>query len=156
MNINMTLIGQSIVFIVFVWFCMKFVWPPIMNALMERKKQIADGLEAAERGQRELKLADKRAIDVIKEARQRASEIINQAEKRAGAIHDESKESAKDEAERIFHAAQGEIELEINRAREELRQSVAELAVSGARKILKKEIDATAHARLLEDVAKQL
>ena len=156
MNINMTLIAQSIVFIVFVWFCMKFVWPPIMNALMERKKQIADGLEAAERGQRELKLAEKRSIDVIKDAKQRASEIINQAEKRAGEIHDESKESAKADAERIVLAAQGDIELEINRAREELRQSVAELVVSGARKILKKEIDAKAHAQLLDDVAKQL
>jgi F-type H+-transporting ATPase subunit b len=148
MNINLTLIAQSIVFIVFVWFCMKFVWPPIMNALMERKKQIADGLEAAERGQREFRLAEKRSIDVIKEAKQRASEIINQAEKRAGEIHDESKESAKADAERIVHAAQGDIE--------ELRQSVAELVVSGARKILKKEIDAKAHAQLLDDVAKQL
>lgn len=156
MNINLTLIGQSIVFIAFVAFCMKFVWPPIMAALAERKKQIADGLAAGEKGKHELQLAEKRAIDILKEAKQRATGIIALAEKRASEIHEESKESAKVKAARIIQAAQDEIDMEINRAREKLRTSVSQLAIAGARQILKKEIDAKTHAQLLDQVAKQL
>lgn len=156
MNINMTLIGQTIVFIVFVAFCMKFIWPPIIAALAERKKQIVDGLAAAERGRHELELAEKRAVGVIKDAKQRATDIISQAEKRAIGINEESKESARAEAERIILAAQGEIDMEINRAREKLRTSVSKLAIVGARQILKKEIDARVHDRLLDEVAEQL
>lgn len=156
MNLNATLIGQSITFFIFVWFCMKFVWPPITNALAERKKKIADDLAAAEKGRHEQELAEKRAIKVIKEAKDKAQEIINHAEKRGNEISDEAKEKAKVEADRVVEAAKGEIEQESNRAREDLRTAVAELAVAGAAKILEKEIDAKVHADMVDKLVKQL
>ena len=156
MNINLTLIGQSITFVVFVWFCMKYVWPPIMNALEERKKKIADGLAAAERGEHEMALARKRATEELHEAKQQAQEIINLAHKRAGEIVDEAKEQARAESERILAAANAEIEQEANRAREHLRQEVASLAVAGASRLIKKEIDAKANEALLKDLVAQL
>lgn len=156
MNINLTLIGQSITFIVFVWFCMKFVWPPIMNALEQRKKKIADGLAAAERGAHEKELAEKRAAETLHEAKQKAQEIINQAQKRANEIVEEAKDNARGEAERIVAAANAEIEQEVNRAREQLRGQVVSLAVAGAGKVLKKEIDVKANEQLLQDLVAQL
>ncbi|MGD8407940.1 MAG: F0F1 ATP synthase subunit B [Thiohalophilus sp.] len=156
MNINLTLIGQTLTFIVFVWFCMKFVWPPIMNALHERKKKIADGLAAAERGAHEQELAQKKAAEVLHEAKQQAQDIINQAQKRASEIVEESKDTARTEGERIIATAQAEIEQEVNRAREELRGQVATLAVAGAGKILKREIDAKANEDLLKDLVAQI
>ncbi len=156
MNINLTLIGQTITFIVFVWFCMKFVWPPIMNALEERKKKIADGLAAAERGEHEMELARKRATEELHEAKQQAQEIINLAHKRAGEIVDEAKEQARTESERILAAANAEIEQEANRAREQLRKEVASLAVAGASKLIRKEIDEKANEALLKDLVAQL
>ena len=156
MNINLTLIGQSITFVVFVWFCMKFVWPPIMNALEHRKKKIADGLAAAERGAHEKELAEKRATETLHEAKQKAQEIINQAQKRANEIVEEAKVNARGEAERIVAAANAEIEQEVNRAREQLRGQVVSLAVAGAGKVLKKEIDAKANEQLLQDLVAQL
>ncbi len=156
MNINLTLIGQSITFIVFVWFTMKFVWPPIMQALNERKKKIADGLAAAERGAHEKELAEKKAAEVLHEAKQQAQDIINQAQKRASEIVEESKETARAEGERIIAAANAEIEQEVNRTREELRGQVASLAVAGAGKILKREIDAKANEDLLKDLVAQI
>ncbi|MDZ7661410.1 F0F1 ATP synthase subunit B [Thiohalophilus sp.] len=156
MNINLTLIGQTLTFIVFVWFCMKFVWPPIMNALNERKKKIADGLAAAERGAHEKELAEKKAAEVLHEAKQQAQDIINQAQKRASEIVEESKETARAEGERIIATANAEIEQEVNRAREELRGQVASLAVAGAGKILKREIDAKANEDLLKDLVAQI
>jgi F-type H+-transporting ATPase subunit b len=156
MNINLTLIGQSITFAFFVWFTMKFVWPPIMTALHERKKKIADGLAAGEKGKHELGLAQQHAVDVIKEAKNKASEIINLAERRAGEIADEAKVNAKQEADRIVASAQSEIEQETNRAREALRAQMSSLVVSAASKVLSKEIDAAKHAELLEGVAKEL
>ncbi|TDY03717.1 F0F1 ATP synthase subunit B [Thiohalophilus thiocyanatoxydans] len=156
MNINLTLIGQTLTFIVFVWFCMKFVWPPIMNALNERKKKIADGLAAAERGAHEKELAEKKAAEVLHEAKQQAQDIINQAQKRASEIVEESKETARSEGERIIATANAEIEQEVNRAREELRGQVASLAVAGAGKILKREIDAKANEDLLKDLVAQI
>jgi F-type H+-transporting ATPase subunit b len=156
MNINMTLIGQTITFVVFVWFCMKFVWPPIMNALEQRKKKIADGLAAAERGAHEKELAEKRAAETLHEAKQQAQEIINQAQKRANEIVEESKDNARGEAERIVAAANAEIEQEVNRAREQLRGQVVSLAVAGAGKVLKKEIDEKANEQLLQDLVAQL
>ena len=156
MNINLTLIGQSITFVVFVWFCMKFVWPPIMNALEQRKKKIADGLAAAERGAHEKELAEKRATETLHEAKQKAQEIINQAQKRANEIVEEAKDNARGEAERIVAAANAEIEQEVNRAREQLRGQVVSLAVAGAGKVLKKEIDAKANEELLQDLVAQL
>ncbi len=156
MNINFTLIGQTITFVLFVWFCMKFVWPPIMNALEQRKKKIADGLAAAERGAHEKELAEKRAAETLHEAKQQAQEIINQAQKRANEIVEESKDNARGEAERIVAAANAEIEQEVNRAREQLRGQVVSLAVAGAGKVLKKEIDAKANEKLLQDLVAQL
>ena len=156
MNINATLIGQTIAFILFVWFCMKFVWPPIMKALEERKKNIADGLAAGEKGKQELEIAERRAGDILRQAKGQASEIVAQAEKRAGAVIDEAKGQAKTEAEGILAAARAEVDRERNAAREQLRAAVSTLAVAGAAKILEKEIDAKAHAKLLDAVVKQL
>ncbi|MCW9024236.1 MAG: F0F1 ATP synthase subunit B [Gammaproteobacteria bacterium] len=156
MNINLTLLGQTITFIVFVWFCMKFVWPPIMNALEERKKKIADGLAAAERGAHEQELAEKRAAEVLHKAKQQAQDILAQAQKRASEIIEESKGTAREEGKRIIIAANAEIEQEANRAREELRGQVASLAIAGASKVLKREVDAAANEDLLKDLVAQL
>jgi len=156
MNINATLIGQTITFFLFVWFCMKFVWPPIMQALAERKKQIADGLAAGERGKHELELASKRAVENLHEAKQKAAEIIAQAEKRASQVIEEAKGAAKDEGNRILTGAKAEVEQEVFRAKEVLRQHVADLAVAGAAKILRREVDAKAHADLLTAIKAEL
>lgn len=156
MNINLTLIGQLVTFVVFVWFTMKYVWTPIMGALETRRKEIADGLAAAERGQHEQELAREKAKEALHEAKQQAAEIVNQAHKRAGEIVDEAKQDAKTEGDRILTAAQAEIEQELNRSREALREKVAILVVSGAEKILQKEINADAHKDVVENVAGQI
>jgi len=156
MNINATLIAQAIMFIIFVWFCMKFVWPPIMNALANRQKQIADGLAAADRGKHELELAAKKASKELHAAKEKASDIIAQADKRASEIVEEAKTNAKTEGDRIIAGAKAEIEQEVNRAKEGLRQQVSALAVAGAEKILRKEIDAKAHAAMLNTIANEL
>ncbi len=156
MNINATLIGQSISFFLFVWFCMKFVWPPLMAALDERKKNIADGLAAAERGRQEHELAERHAKDVIREAKDEASNIIAQAQRRASEIVDEAKNDAKAEGDRLITAANAEIDQEINRAKEALRGQVVSIAVAGASRVLKQEIDEKAHGELLEDLVAQI
>ena len=156
MNINLTLIGQSITFIFFVWFCMKFVWPPLVAALDERKTKIADGLAAAEKGKHDGELAQQKVLDTLKEAKEKAQDIINQAEKRASEIVEESKDNARAEGERIIAAANAELEQEVNRAREQLRGQVVSLAVSGASKVLKREIDEKANEDLLKDLVAQL
>jgi len=156
MNIDATLIGQSIAFFLFVWFCMKFIWPPLTQALEDRKRTIADGLAAAEKGKYEQELGEKKALETIKKAKQDAAEVIALAEKRAAEVADEAKDHAKIEAERIVAAARTDIDQEINRAKEQLRVAVSDLAVTGAARILEKEVDAKTHARLLEAVIKQL
>jgi len=156
MNINLTLIGQSITFAIFVWFCYAYVWPPLVNALADRQKRIAEGLAAAERGQHEQELAEKKAAEHLKEAKGQASEIISHAQKRASEIVDEAKDDARVEADRIKTGADAEIKQEVNRAREHLRQEVVVLAVAGAEKILKREVDADAHGATLKDLAAQL
>ncbi|MGD8483409.1 MAG: F0F1 ATP synthase subunit B [Thioalkalispiraceae bacterium] len=156
MNINLTLIGQSITFAVFVWFCMKFVWPPVMAALNERKQKIADGLAAAEKGKHDEELAKERAAEVLKEAKAKAQEIISGAEKRASQIVEEAKDTARTEGDRILAAANAEIEQEVNRARESLRGEVVSLAVAGAGRVLKREIDEKANEDLLKDLVAQL
>jgi F-type H+-transporting ATPase subunit b len=156
MNINLTLILQMISFAVFVWFCMKFVWPPIVNALEERKAKIAQGLAAAERGHKEQELGQHRATEIMKEAKSHAAEIVGQAQKRAAEIVDEAKQDAREEGARLVHAAQAEIDQQVNRAREELREKVAVLAVAAAEKILQKEVDPTAHTAIIEAFAKQI
>jgi F-type H+-transporting ATPase subunit b len=156
MNINLTLFLQMIAFAVFVWFCMKFVWPPIVTALAERKTKIAEGLAAAERGHHEQELGQQRASEIMKEAKSQAADIVNLANKRASEIVDEAKQDARAEGSRLVHAAKAEIDQEINRAREELREKVALLAVAAAEKILKKEIDPNAHRTIVDSFAKQI
>jgi F-type H+-transporting ATPase subunit b len=153
MNINATLIGQAISFFLFVWFCMRFVWPPVMRALDERRGKIADGLAAAERGRHEQELAQKHAVEVIHDAKGQAAEIINQAQKRAGEIVEEAKDTARSEGQRLVSAAQAEIEQQTARAREALRERVAALAVLGAERVLAREIDANTHRSLLDELA---
>lgn len=156
MNINLTLFGQLLSFALFVWFTMKFVWTPIMEALEARKKEIATGLAAAERGQHEQELAKERAKDVLREAKAQAAEIVSQSQRRAADIVDEAKTNARSEGERILTAAQQEIEQEINRARQQLREKIGELAVAGAEKILRKEINAEAHKDIVDALAKEI
>lgn len=156
MNINATIIGQIIAFAVFVAFCMKYVWPPIMQALEERKKKIADGLAAAERGRHEQELAEKRAQQVIHEAKEQASEIVSQAQKRGNEIVDESKSNARVEGERILNSAKAEIDQEANRARDELKSQVGGIALAGAGKILGREIDEKAHTDLLDELVSRI
>ncbi len=156
MNFNATLIGQSITFIVFVWFCMKFIWPPIMNALEARKKKIADGLAAAERGKHEKELAEERAKDILREAKDQAGEIINRADRRASEIVDEAKVDAHAEGDRLKTAAQAEIEQELNRVREELRGQVVSIAIAGAGKVLEREVDEATHDELLKKLAAEI
>ena len=156
MNINLTLIGQSITFFFFVLFCMKLIWPPIMNALEERKKTIADGLAAGERGKQDLELAQNKATDVLKETKVQAGDIIAQAQKRASEIVDEAKNDARAEGERILVAARAEIDQEANRAKEVLRGQVVSLAVAGAGKVLEKEINEQSHSDMLEKLASQI
>jgi F-type H+-transporting ATPase subunit b len=156
MNINLTLIGQSIMFLMFVWFCMKFIWPPLVKALDERRAKIADGLAAAERGKHEQELAAKRAADVLKEAKGQAMEILARAEKQGVKLIEEARNDAKSEGERMLVAARAEVGQEVNRAREALRSQVSSLAVAGAGRILGREVDAKAHARMLDDLAAQL
>jgi F-type H+-transporting ATPase subunit b len=156
MNINATLIGQAIAFLIFIGFCMKYVWPPIIQALDERKKKIADGLAAAERGKHEQELAEKRAQQVIHEAKDQANEIITQAQRRGNEIVDESKDNARTEGERILVSAQAEIKQEANRAKDELRSQVGSIAIAGAAKILSREIDDKAHTDLLEELVSRI
>ena len=156
MDINMTLIGQSIAMIVFVWFCMKFIWPPIMAAIEERQTQIADGLAAAERGQKNLEKAKAEAGDIVDEARKQATTILDQAHARANEIVAEGKADGTKERERQVAAARAEVEQETNRAREELRGQVSAIAVASAEKILQREIDSKAHEDILSKVAAEL
>lgn len=156
MNINATLIGQTITFFLFVWFCKKFVWPPMVNAMQERQNQIADGLAAAEKGQEAEEMAKKEAAQLISDAKTQASEIIASAEKRGNAVVDEAKTTATSEKDRIISAAKSEVEQEVHTAREELRTHVSSIAVAAASKIADKEIDEAAHAGLIDDLVKQM
>lgn len=156
MNINATLFGQMLVFAVLVWFTMKFVWPPIMKALDERAKKIAEGLAAAERGRQDLASAETRAADIERQARVRAQELIAAAEKRAAEIVEEAKVNAKAEGDRIVAGARAETEQDAQRAKDALRKQVAALAVAGAERILRREIDAKAHAEMLAGLEREL
>lgn len=156
MNINATLIGQLIAFTVFVWFCMKYVWPPLLGAIEKRQKEIADGLAKSERGQKELELAQNKATEQLKEAKSQAAEIIEQAKKRAAQIVDEETQKGHAEREKIIAQGQTEIDAERNRVKEELRKQVAVLAVTGAEKILAREIDAAAQSDIVEKLVAEL
>lgn len=156
MNINLTLIGQTITFVVFVWFCLKFIWPPLIKALNERKTRIADGLAAAERGKQELEAAMKNVEKQLTEARAQAQEILSQADKRATQIVEDAKIAAKAEGDRLIAGAKAEIGQEVLRAKEVLRAQVGLLAVTAAEKILRREVDAKAHAALIHEVEVKL
>ncbi len=156
MNINLTLIGQAISFAIFVWFCVKYVWPPILKALEERETRIADGLAAAEKGQRDLENAGERVEEILQEGRDKAQEFVNQSQKRADEIVDLAKQTASEEGERILAAARGQIDQERNEARESLRSEVAALALAGAEQVLMREVDATAHREVLDKLTAEI
>lgn len=156
MNINATLIGELIAFVVFVIFCMKYVWPPIMEAIDARQATIADGLAASDRAAKALELAQEKATVQLKEAKAQAAEIIDSAKKRESKLIEEAAEKAQAEKEKILAAGHAEIETERNQAKEELRQQVAILAVAGAEKILERSIDAAEHSDILDKLVAEL
>jgi F-type H+-transporting ATPase subunit b len=155
-DINLTIIGQTIAMIVFVWFCMKFIWPPLMQALDDRRTQIAEGLAAAEKGQQELIKAQARFDEAIREARDQAAEIIRQAELRSRELVAQAQQNAVAEGERLIAQARSEIAQEANRARDMLRSEVAAIAMEGAGQLLGREIDGAAHQDLLNKLAAEL
>lgn len=156
MTVNATFIGQAIAFAILIWFSWRFVWPPLMNAIEERQKKIADGLAAADRAKKELAEADSRVADEIKKARVEANSITERAQKQYNEILDKAKGDASSEAAKIKAAAEAEIANLSFKAREVLRQQVATLAVAGAEKILQREIDGSRHRDLLEALAKEI
>jgi F-type H+-transporting ATPase subunit b len=155
-DINLTLIGQTIAMIVFVWFCMKFIWPPLLNAIEERQEKIAEGLAAADQGEQRLEEARAQADEIVSEARKQATGILDQAHARANEIVAEGKTDGVKERDRQLAAAKAEIEQETNRAREELRGQVSAVALAGAEKILSREIDAKEHDDILGKLAQEL
>jgi F-type H+-transporting ATPase subunit b len=156
MNLNFTMVAQAIAFALFIWFTVKFVWPPLLRAIETRQKQIADGLAEAERGRSSLADAQKQTEVVLKEARTRAQEIMAQAERAANQRVEESKSQAKTEGERLLASAHAQIQQEVQSAKQQLREQVAQLAVSGAEKILRREVDSKAHADMLNQLKAQL
>jgi F-type H+-transporting ATPase subunit b len=156
LDINLTLVVQMLVFLAFVWFTMKFVWPPLSKAMEERQDKIADGLAAAERGRKELELAQHRVKDELKQAKTHASEIVEKANRRAAQMIEEAKEDAKLEAQKQGKIAHEQLVQEINRAKEGLRKQVAQLAVAGAEKILNREIDAKTNSSLLDNLIEEI
>jgi F-type H+-transporting ATPase subunit b len=156
MNIGMTLLGQMISFAILIWFTAKFIWPPLMAAIEERQKRIADGLAAADNAKRDLAQAEERVNEQLREARTKAAEIISQAEMRANQIVDAAKEEAIAEGNRQKAAAQAEIVAATGKAREDLRKQVSLLAVAGAEKLIRREIDSRAHKALLDELAAEI
>jgi F-type H+-transporting ATPase subunit b len=156
MNINATLFGQTITFILFVWFCLKFIWPHIIKAMDDRKTRIAEGLAAGERGRHEQELAEQRAVEVIREAKDQAKEILALAHKRGDEIVDDAKGDGRAEGERMLRAAEAEMEQQMNQAREQLRADVVKLALQGAQQVLARDVDEKAHTEQLNRLAEQL
>ena len=156
MDFNLTLIGQTVAMIVFVWFCMKWIWPPVMQAIDKRRKEIADGIAAGEKGHRELTDAKLGAQGILADARQKAVQVVDIAHKRSSDLLGEAKSLATSEGERIIAQARAEVVNEQTRARDNLRKEVAALAVAGATKVLGREVDAKTHAALLDELAAQL
>lgn len=156
MGINATIIGQFITFALLVWFIMKYVWPPITKAMQDRENKIAAGLEAGERGKRELEHAEHKALTIIRNAKLEATQLIDQAHKRSTQIIEEAKETARIESGRIVEHAQGEIAREVNQAKEGLRKQLASLAIAGAEKIIQRNLDASAQTALLDEFAAEI
>ena len=156
MNINLTLLMQAVAFFLFIWFTAKFVWPPLLRAIERRQKEVAEGLAAAERGRNELAEAGKRSEAELADAREKAQEIIARAERRAAQIVDEARQAARTEGDRLIAGAKAEMDQQATNAKEQLREQVAALAVAGAEKILRREIDAKAHGELLAQLKREL
>lgn len=156
MELNLTLLGQLITFILLVWFTMKYVWPPITKAMNEREKRIAGGLEAAERSKRELEHAEHKALTILHDAKQEASQLIDQAHKRSAQIVEEAKDNARQEGKRLLDLAQGEIQREVMQTKEQLKQQLAGLAVMGAEKIIKRHLDVAAQTGLLDEFVAEI
>ena len=156
MNIDATLLGQAIVFGILIWFSVKFIWPPLVKAIEDRQKKIAEGLAAAERGQTELQSAHGEAQAIVNQAREQAKKIVDQAHKREITIVEEARNTAVEEGKRIVESSRQDAQQEKARARDELRKDVATLAVAGASRLLQREIDAKAHAELIEQLAREI
>ena len=156
MNFNFTLIGQLLAFILFVWFCMRYVWPPMLQILEEREKEVADGLEAASRGKRELEEANTQRVAIVDEAKKEAADLVSQAGQRANQMVEDAKSQAQEEADRIKTSAKADLEQAAKKAREEIRSEVSALVVSGAEKILGSEIDQEKNAEIIEEISKEL
>ncbi|HEY0211586.1 F0F1 ATP synthase subunit B [Acerihabitans sp.] len=156
MNLNATILGQAIAFILFVLFCMKFIWPPLIAAIEKRQKEIADGLASADLAKKEVDIAQANATDQLKKARAEAQVIIEQANKRKAQIMDEAKAEAEDERNKIVAQAQAEIQAETKRAREELRKQVALLALAGAEKIIERSVDEAANSDIIDKLVAEL
>jgi F-type H+-transporting ATPase subunit b len=156
MEINATLLGQLITFLLLVGFTMKYVWPPITKAMHDREKKIAAGLEASERSKRELELAEHKATTIVREAKQEASQIIDQAHKRSVQLVDEAKENARQEGKRILEHSQEEFAREVSQTKEMLRKQLAGLAIAGAEKIISRNLDATTNAALLDEFVAEI
>lgn len=156
MDINATIIGQFITFAILIWFTMKYVWPPIIKTMHDREKKIAAGLEAAERSKRELEIAEHKALTIIREAKQQASQIIEQANLHSAQLIEEAKGQGKLENQRIVEMAQSEIDREVTQAKEALKNQLAKLAIAGAEKIIHRQLDASAHDALLNELAAEI
>jgi F-type H+-transporting ATPase subunit b len=156
MNINLTLISQAVAFAIFIWFTVRFVWPPLRTAIDNRQKTIAEGLAAGERGKHDLELAARRSADVLRETKEKSADVLAQAERRAQQIVEDAKAAARVEADKVVVSAKAEIAQEAERAKQVLRERVAELAVAGAEKILRREVSAAAHAEMLSALKLEL
>lgn len=156
MDINITLIGQLITFALLVWFTMRYVWPPIIKAMQERQKRIADGLAAGERGERDLELARQKSVEILHEAKQQASQLMDNANKRAAVLVDEGKETARQEAERIIKTAKDEITQLVNQAKRDLQNQASDLAIAMAEKIVQRDIDANTHRKLIDQMVAEI
>ncbi|HTY03777.1 MAG TPA: F0F1 ATP synthase subunit B [Rhodocyclaceae bacterium] len=156
MDINLTLISQAVAFAIFIWFTVKFIWPPLRTAIENRQKTIAEGLEAAERGKLDLELASRRSADVLRESKEKSTDLLAQAERRGLQIIEDAKAAARVEADKVVASAKAEIAQEAERARQDLRERVAQLAVAGAEKILRREVNAAAHAEMLAALKQEL
>ncbi len=156
MDINATIIGQFITFAILVWFTMKYVWPPIIKTMHDREKKIAAGLEASERSKRELEVAEHKSLAIIREAKQQASQILEQANLHAAKLIEEAKGQGKLENKRIVEMAQGEIAREVAQVKDALKNQLAALAIAGAEKIIHKNLDASTHDALLNQLAAEI
>lgn len=156
MDINLTLLGEVISFIIFSWFTLKFVWPPLMKVMEERRKHIADGIAAGEQGRKDLELAEHKSKDMLADAKTQASTIIEQAHQRANHIIEEAKQNARKEGERLLDIARGEIDLERNTARDQLMAQVTQIAVAGAEKILQREVTSSGNDQLVQEVLSEM